>query len=320
MPKICYVKKRFQESTLEIIEEVNRIIDDFIADGFILSIRQIYYQFITHDLLPEDWIDEEYNRKKGLEKNTKNTIKNYKRLGSIISDGRLAGEIDWSAIEDRDRQIECWNHYDSPQGFINSFVGSYAIDLWEGQPERPEVWIEKKALEQIISKVCGRYDVTYFACKGYVSQSEMWTTAQRFVQMINEDQEPVIIHLGDHDPSGIDMTRDIFDRLELMVGRRIHIERIALNMDQIKKYNPPPNPAKLTDTRAKQYIDIYGDNSWELDALNPRTMNSLVEKTIKKYMNKKMFKAAEEKEERDRDYLNRIPENWGQITEILDEN
>lgn len=78
----------------------------------------------------------------------------------------------------------------------------------------------------------------------------------------------VILHLGDHDPSGIDMTRDISDRLELF-GADVEVKRIALNWDQIDEFTPPPNPAKLSDSRAGAYIAEYGDESWELDALEP---------------------------------------------------
>ena len=64
------------------------------------------------------------------------------------------------------------------------------------------------------------------------------------------------------------MTRDIQERLQLFTGQDIEVRRLALNIDQIKRYNPPPNPAKLTDSRATAYVREYGNDSWELDALS----------------------------------------------------
>jgi hypothetical protein len=92
-------------------------------------------------------------------------------------------------------------------------------------------------------------------------------------------QTPIILHFGDHDPSGIDMTRDIDDRLRMFMGG-MEVRRLALNMDQVEQYQPPPNPAKLTDSRATGYIERFGDESWELDALDPTTLSALVRDEI----------------------------------------
>jgi hypothetical protein len=73
------------------------------------------------------------------------------------------------------------------------------------------------------------------------------------------------------------MTEDIEDRLErLWVGDSVEVRRIALTMDQVRQYDPPPNPAKLTDSRATRYIEEYGYDSWELDALEPAVLADLI--------------------------------------------
>jgi DNA repair exonuclease SbcCD nuclease subunit len=76
------------------------------------------------------------------------------------------------------------------------------------------------------------------------------------------------------------MTRDIRDRLELFASghlgwtdaNRISVERIALNWDQVEQYSPPPNPAKLTDSRGAGYVACTATSSWELDALEPTVL------------------------------------------------
>jgi hypothetical protein len=253
MPKIAYKDKNFSPSTLAVIDQANSIIDEYQTDGLKLTLRQLYYQFVSRALIA-------------------NKQSEYKRLGSIINDARLAGLVDWEAIEDRTRDLKRNSHWNDPGDIMQSVVSSFKLDHWENQQYRVEVWIEKEALVGVIATICDKLDVPYFACKGYVSASEMWNASQRF-QYVYGDQKPVVIHLGDHDPSGIDMTRDIDDRQNIFDGGAV-MNRIALNFDQVEKYNPPPNPAKLSDSRASGYIAKYGAYSWELDALEPRTMSN----------------------------------------------
>lgn len=257
MPRIQYIEKNFRPSTLALIETANVIIYEYAQQRFSLTLRQLYYQMVARDIIP-------------------NRQTEYKRLGRIIADARLAGFIDWHAIEDRTRNLRGNSHWRSPSHMMKGVIQSYKIDKWAKQPRRIEVWIEKDALVGVIDGICCELDVNYFSCRGYTSASEMWRSGQRLAGYIQNGQDPLIVHLGDHDPSGIDMTRDIRERLEMFAGCPIAISRIALNMDQIKQYNPPPNPAKITDSRAGGYIEIHGYDSWELDALEPSVIVNLI--------------------------------------------
>lgn len=261
--KIQYVKKRFNSGSRAIISQATEILTEYAQQGFQLTLRQLYYQFVSRDLIEE------------------NSQKEYKRIGAIISDARLAGLVDWDSIVDRTRNLITRSRWSDPAQIAESCVSSFHMDRWKGQGYRPEVWIEKDALIGVIERVCREYDVPYFSCRGYTSQSEMHEAAKRLQGYSENGQTPIVIHLGDHDPSGKDMTRDIDDRLELFTHERgIDVKRIALNMDQVKKYNPPPNPAKITDARASKYIDKFGDESWELDALSPQVIEKLIKDQV----------------------------------------
>ncbi len=299
--KIAYIEKRFTKASLSIIERANDIIDEYASQGYILTLRQLYYQFVARDIIA-------------------NRQSEYKRLGSIIADGRLAGLIDWDAIEDRGRSTHCPITWTNPPAIIDACAAQYKLDLWEDQAYRPEVWIEKEALLSIAQTACEPLRVPYFACKGYVSQSAMWAAgAKRLAHHFHNGQEPVIIHLGDHDPSGIDMTRDILDRLEMFTGESIDIHRIALNFDQIQKYKPPPNPAKVTDSRFNSYEEKYGSESWELDALSPNVFVSLIQKNIMSCRDKGKWDAIVEREERDKDILLAIADRYDSVSEMVSE-
>lgn len=299
--KICYIPKDFQKRSRAIIVAANDIIEQYQAQGFTLTLRQLYYQFVARDLIP-------------------NSQQSYKNLGSVINDARLAGYIDWYAIEDRTRNLRGLTHWENPEEIIENSARGYQIDLWEDQPYRPEVWIEKDALVGVIERVCENNDVDYFACRGYNSQSEQWSAGQRILRRQRLGQTVVIIHLGDHDPSGINMSEDNLSRLSMFAEQRIELRRIALNMDQVTQYNPPPNPAKITDSRYERYIQEYGPECWELDALEPAVIENLIQAEIDSVRDQELWDASNERQEEEREQLQRIADNWTEINQWLDEN
>lgn len=259
----CYVPKKFGSDSLKIIEAANHIIDEYARKGFTLTLRQIYYQFVQRI-----WLQ--------------NQEREYKRLGDIISDARMAGLISWTAIEDRNRALISLPVQKTPAGAARHMRKHYRLDKWKDQRFRPEVWVEKAALEGVVEIMCNRLQVDFFSCRGYNSQSEQWRAGQRFGRYVAQGQTPIVFHFGDHDPSGIDMTRDNKDRLAIFAGMPVMVQRLALNWPQIEEFRPPPNPAKTTDSRFKSYRERFGKHSWELDALNPEVLHDLIKEAVLK--------------------------------------
>lgn len=322
MPKICYQKHRFSASSEAIIKRANEILREYAAQGYDLTLRQLYYQFVARGIIPNK--DKEYNR-----------------LGSIINDARLAGRIDWDHITDRTRNLKSNAHWDSPKDIVEACAKQFQFDKWSDQDNYVEVWVEKDALVGVLEVACKPLDVPYFSCRGYTSQSEMWSAGQRLLKQYKAGKRVHIIHLGDHDPSGVDMSRDIEDRLRMFLNHHvlidhlkanprdgdesqeqwmdrmeaddgirnmdtINLNRIALNMDQIRQYDPPPNPAKLTDSRSSRYVEDYGDESWELDALAPDVIGDLIENAVKALRDDDKWDAAVEREEGARERLTEV--------------
>ncbi len=282
--KIQYISQNFRQKKLDTIEQANQIIEEYQVQGYELTLRQLYYQFVSRGLIP-------------------NTPKSYSSLGKTISDGRLAGLIDWEAIVDRTRRLNQLSHFSSVAQILRAARSQYRVDKWENQEYLVQVWIEKDALIGVISDVCNRWDVPYIAVRGYNSQSVMWNAGQTFNEAIDRDQQPVVLHLGDHDPSGIDMTRDNKDRLDMFTNYGIEVDRLALNYDQVEQYNPPPNPTKLSDSRATSYIFKYGQSSWELDALEPSVIANLVEENILELLDRSQWNKDVMDEEEGKDQI-----------------
>ncbi len=286
---VCYVPRTFNDESLALLKHANAIIEEYEGAGMAITLRQLYYQFVSRDLLP-------------------NHPKSYDRLGALVNNGRLAGLVSWTAIEDRGRNLMGLKTYASPDAAIKELQARYHIDKWADQPWRPEVWVEKHALEGVVGSICDELQVDFFGCGGYNSQSEQWRAGRRFAGYVAKGQRPIVFHLGDHDPSGLDMTRDNRDRLSLFAGVPIQVVRLALNMPQIRQYNPPPNPAKVKDSRFAEYQAEYGDESWELDALEPRVIRELIKDAVLQIRNETLWDAMLKEEAEDKVYLTELLE------------
>lgn len=320
MPKIPYASYRFSDEALETIARANRVFAAHAQGGFSTTLRQLYYEFVGNKWFPAD---RRYSPVPGTNKwerdpgGTINATPNYNWLGDIISKGRMAGLIDWNAIEDRTRSSKANQHWTRPSQILEGALNTYATDKWENQDHYVECWVEKEALEQVLSVACRPLDVRFFACRGYTSDPAMWEASQRVLDQTVKGKQVHIIHLGDHDPSGIDMSRDIEDKLELFTGGRIHLDRIALNLDQVRKYNLPPDPAKTTDSRFRKYQEQYGDESWELDALGPERLVKLVRTTITQYRDEDRWAEAEKMEAKGRGTLKYILQYFPDVVKFL---
>lgn len=290
----------FSAEHRQIIDRANTIIADYAAQGYDLTLRQLYYQFVSRN-----WIT--------------NNDKSYKRLGNVLSDARRAGEIDWDAIVDRTRHVRVPPAWKNPAELVATCATAFDVDWWARQPYRPLVMIEKDALVGVLEVACAEWHCPYFSCRGYTSDSELWSAARKFDDHIRRGQTPVIFHLGDHDPSGLDMTRDIADRIALFMSSpsKVKVRRLALNMDQIEQYNPPPNPAKVTDARFASYQAEYGDESWELDALSPAVISELIGGEMRELIDETTWSASQAARDEGRRKLQAVSDRWRQLTEDL---
>jgi hypothetical protein len=291
MPRIMYDEGyRPNRKTCQLVNECNEILLDFTGQGYTLTVRQLYYQLVARDRIP-------------------NTDNSYKRLVSIVSRARDAGLIDWDHIGDRGRQIHSFGHWETGRDFLVQKANQFSLDWWKGQKIRCFVLVEKDALAEVVGRAASAYDTPYLACRGYPSATVTWDLARNWMLKSSDGCKHYrVLHLGDHDPSGIDMTRDLerrFWRYSYPIQEDkeeppvIEVKRIALNMDQIQQFNPPPNPAKLTDPRAPKYIEEFGtDKSWELDALTPQTIEGLIREGLEEVLDMELFKKRKAKEER----------------------
>ncbi len=282
-----FIDHKFNTASLALIQTANGILNEYRSMGYRLSLRQLYYQLVARDYI-------------------ENSIRSYKWIGNLISDARLAGLLDWGMIEDRGRETVIPTAWDSPAQIIRACADQFRIDRWEGQPCYVEVMVEKDALSGILEPVCRDLHVRFTANKGYSSSSAMYETGKRIHSASQCVDEIHIFYLGDHDPSGIDMTRDIAERLQMFTyglvdAARVH--RLALNWNQVEEWKPPENPAKETDSRYEAYVHEFGGSSWELDAVEPRTLADLVRNGITELIDQEQWGDVAAREEAMREEL-----------------
>jgi hypothetical protein len=287
-----YQEISFRKASLVLIHTMNDILDDFRSQGYVVTVRQLYYQMVARDLI-------------------ENTEKSYKKITGLVNDARMAGVMDWDMIEDRTRSFERRGHWDSPAGIVRACAQQYHIDMWDNQDTRIFVIVEKEALAGVLQRPCYKWDVPLLAARGYPSVTVVREFVERdVIPVLERGQNIQILHFGDHDPSGLDMTRDLRERIELFADTEfreydgwVNIKRMALNMDQVEEQRPPPNPAKVTDSRFADYEERYGSESWELDALSPKFLDRLVEDALEEHRDDDLWAEKEEERQDGRDRI-----------------
>lgn len=290
--KEAFITKNFSADSLRLIQIANSILDEYRAQNFRLSLRQLYYQFVARDYIP-------------------NSGRSYKNLGNLISNARQAGLIDWNMIEDRGRETVIPSHWDSPAEIVETAANAFRIDKWEDQPWHVEVMVEKDALSGVLEPVCSALDIGITANKGYSSSSTMYEIGKRVARHYRRGKRICFFYLGDHDPSGLDMTRDVGDRLRMYsILDDIKVERLALNWAQVELWRPPENPAKETDARFAAYVAEYGESSWELDAIEPRALADLVTNAVLQLRDDDLWEEAVKRETEMRDELLRFAADY----------
>lgn len=283
----------------KIVDYVNEILDQY---SMPLTLRQIFYRLVA---------SYEYPNKSSA----------YTQLSKQLVLARIREHIDESLIEDRSREFLGGDHgFEDPQSYFyhqtSKFLSSpkhYNRRMWTTQPEFVVVWVEKDALSRVFSKIAERFNVVTAPSRGYAS----YTYIIKAIEQLPADKPTTILHFADHDPSGLDMTRDLHKRFNEYSGLEVKVERIALNHGQVETYHLSPNPTKTADPRASDYIAKFGNQCWELDAIEPSELESLVSKAITKHIDVAPWKKTFEQEKKERQKLETL---FSSITKLLENN
>lgn len=352
----------WNEDKRQTIDRIIQIVNTFSAKGYVLTLRQLHYQLVTRN-----WIV--------------NHISAYQKLSGLLDDCRYGGLIDWKAIEDRGRvpYIPYW--VKDVEHALQDSLDQYRVDRQKDQETHVELWTEKDALSGILRRSTEKYHIQLVVNKGYTSSSAIYGAYDRIMNKIWEGKKITILYFGDHDPSGLDMVRDIKERLtyficrgdkkkkagfgevksivdqmndwwdkdgdvdallnyglsdrsydkliydkEMSLANKIElrasmigmfldvneiftVKPIGLTIEQVRLYDLPPNPTKMTDSRSEGYIAKFGKTCWEVDALDPETLTELVESNIEEIIDMNLYYENIDRENEDMGKLQTIINN-----------
>lgn len=263
---------RFNGNNPWLIQQCDMILTDLNSRGYSLTLRSLYYQLVSRNIIP-------------------NILAEYNRLSKLMTNARRAGLIDWSHIQDGTRELSENPHYETPQEILEQVANSFNLNLWQSQALRVEVWVEKSALLGTLARLCGQFDVGLLSCRGNPSATILHETALRIRSYYQHNNQPtLILYCGDHDPTGLNIPEAIVRTLHTNnLDEMFNLERLCLNIDQVKQYRLPPNPAKETDSNYKKYQSLYGAESWELDALQPDVLVEIVKQRLVEILDVEAF-------------------------------
>lgn len=284
----------------EIIAMALGIIDAYA--GTPITIRQLYYRLVAQGM--------------------PNIQRIYKRVVAAMTVARWNGDVDMEAFVDRERVMEGRTasevtYLDSEISMgrqqVESWMRAYHLNKWENQPTYVEVWVEKKALQGVLERPCQRMRVALGPCKGYPSLTFLNDAAGRFQEAHERGQGCLMLYFGDYDPSGVDIPRSLWDNIERM-GVEIDVEVVALNPEQIERFNLPGVPAKTTDSRSAGWSgDVV-----ELDAVEPKTLASMCLEAINSHFDDHLYENLKDREDREREqYQAALADHVRQIVEEM---
>ena len=284
------MKERFREklglnlANRERLKKINEIIEQYHKQGYRLTLRQLYYQLVSNDIIP-------------------NKVSEYAKLSGLLVKGRMAGEVDWAGIEDRLRIPKLPYWVTGIHNAIEDTIEQYRLDRMGGQDSYIEVWCEKDALSNVLYRVTAKYHIRLMVNRGYSSCTAMHDAYERFIEQ--KEKELYILYLGDHDPSGLDMIRDVRDR-EYEFGISPKVIHLAITKSQIERFNPPPNPTKFSDPRGTGYAMEHGDTCWEVDALPPEELHKILGRAIENIIDMEKFVEIVQQEQKDKEELKKF--------------
>ena len=240
--------------TMQIIEAAGAVLAEAEASGHRLTLRRVFYVLVTRGLLP-------------------NTERSYKNLSNQLKRARLAGLLPLDCLDDLGRLVAIRPSWETPRACAEAAAEQYRSDWWADADPVVEVWAEKAAVAGIVQPVAMSYGVPFLACRGFSSLTALAEGADRLI-----GRRVVVVYLGDHDPSGVDMDRDLQERM-VVLGAAVELRRLALTTAQIEQHQLPPQPTKAGDSRTAKYAADH-DGSWELDALPVPELVELVDSAL----------------------------------------
>jgi hypothetical protein len=301
--KISAAKTPFLEAILQVLRERN--------DFWPLTDRQIHYALLNDPPLI-------HAKKPGSV--YKNDQKSYRATIDLVTRARLEGLIEFDAIHDPTRPVTVWRVHREASTFIrgelDGFLKNYYRDLQQSQPNHLEIVVEKNTVSNIVEPVAMEYCIPTTSGRGYSSLPPRYEMAERFRRSGKE--RLVLLVASDFDPEGQDIAHSLARSMRDDFGViKIEPIKVALTASQVTEMNlPPMMKAKETSSRYGKFTERYGDNVFELEAIPPERLQTILRASIDAVLDVKAFNAEIDAEKREAARLDGIRRS---MTKVLSE-
>jgi hypothetical protein len=251
------------------------------AEQHPMTLRGLFYQVVSAGWLPS----------------TDN--KHIKRLGRIMTTLREAGIVPFSWIVDNIRSTIKPSSWSGIGDFIETVRDCYRRDFWASLPHYVHIFCEKDAVSGTLSPVTEEFDVRLSPVRGYTSLSY----AHEIAELWNGIEKPIFAYyLGDFDPSGFDLERDLREKLERYTSKFwygphvehgdpfqwqagcVRWERLAVLPEDFDAFGLLELEPKKSDTRYKSFVEQHGDRCAEVDALPATELRRRVREAIEAHV------------------------------------
>lgn len=361
MARVRYIKKEFRDEKAALVPHIQRVFDEYAAQGYLLNARGIAYRLEGQGII-------------------RKTEDSFQQVETVVKEGRLMGLFDWDGLPvDSARALREYAMWKDPAHRLRSAANNHLTDKWNRQQNRVEVWTEKEGLLGIIQGACENEDVPYRALTGYDaiaalrqgahrSLNRNWlgrvllryqdtygngmisaTSILKYLRMEEEDltddekvrklwsrlktweaeekdkelptQHLVVLYIGDHDPSGCNITDKVREELALYGAWDFTVERIAITCEETCQSDDPElhsAPAKVTDARHRGYVIEHGsEEAWEVESLEPSVLSQRVTDAIDQWRDPDAWEEAVDDEEAQRALLTRCAIRWEDVAAFL---
>jgi hypothetical protein len=235
--------------------------------------------------------------------------KSYDRIQRLLTRLRRSGTIPYEWIVDNVRSTIKPSSWSGLADFVETTQNAYRKAFWPKLPEYIEIIVEKDTVAGKLSTITEEYDVPLHPIRGYNSESFTWRIARRWDKI----EKPITIYyMGDHDPSGRDLERDVRDRLTSQSKRPFQWVRLAVNPEHFEEFNIIPLAPKKRDTRYRKFVDRYGEDCAEVEAIPATDLRSILETAIRSHIPWDEWERLQEVERIEREQWEVFTRQFGQ--------
>jgi hypothetical protein len=243
-----------------LLDQVHAVLAEYAAH-LPLTVRQVFYRLVGGH---------------GYDK----TELAYDRLGELLNRARRAGLVDFDAIRDGGVTALWPLAFAGPQDFVlkvRQQAADYRLDRQHGQQRYLELWVEAAGMTEMLFQAVGSYGVPVLSCGGFDSLTAKHKAACRIA---GRDVPTLVLHVGDHDPSGLALFQAAASDVQAMAGQlggEVEVQRVAITPEQITRHSLPTAPAKAHDKRSAWQ---GGGGTVQAEALPPDVLLAEVRQAV----------------------------------------